>query len=129
MFLTSGTSSSSFILSLSKFELFRNITSLITSLFLSVSISTIILESMRISMPLQSLLDLPDRSSCTCSCFDNRFKQGNPSLGLYKAYKSFYFNSRSQSLFLQLIFYPICPSLEPMLLLGLDCCSCGSLMS
>lgn len=43
-------------------------------------------------MPLQSLLDLPDRSSCTCSCFDNRFKQGNPSLGLYKAYKSFYFN-------------------------------------
>jgi len=43
-------------------------------------------------MPLQSALDLPDRSTCTCSCFDNRYKQGNPSLGLYPNYKTLYFN-------------------------------------
>jgi hypothetical protein len=47
---------------------------------------------MRLSMPLQTLSDLPNRETCTCSCFDNRFKQGNPSLGPFLYYKSLYFN-------------------------------------
>lgn len=70
----------------------QDILSLSISLLISICISLIILEFMRLSMPLQTLSDLPNRDTCTCSCFDNRFKQGNPSLGPYLHYKSFYFN-------------------------------------